>query len=71
MSEALKAKKDYAQFEYISAEMPDLFAATDIVLSRAGANAVFEFLALKKPALLIPLAPLGQPGRPDIKRKIL
>jgi UDP-N-acetylglucosamine--N-acetylmuramyl-(pentapeptide) pyrophosphoryl-undecaprenol N-acetylglucosamine transferase len=35
--------------------MPDLFAAADVVLSRAGANAVFEFLALKKPALLIPL----------------
>jgi UDP-N-acetylglucosamine--N-acetylmuramyl-(pentapeptide) pyrophosphoryl-undecaprenol N-acetylglucosamine transferase len=51
----LMGKKEYAQFEYVSQEMPDLFAATDIVLSRAGANAVFEFLALKKPALLVPL----------------
>lgn len=51
----LMGKKEYAQFEYISAEMPDLFAAADIVLSRAGANAIFEFLALKKPALLVPL----------------
>lgn len=55
LNKLLHIKKDYAQFEYISAEMPDLFASADIVLSRAGANAVFEFLALKKPALLIPL----------------
>lgn len=45
----------YVQFEYIAEELPDLFAAADIVLSRAGANAVFELLALAKPALLIPL----------------
>lgn len=45
----------YRQFEYVSAELPDVFAATDAVISRAGANAVFEFLALSKPALLIPL----------------
>ena len=45
----------YRQYEYISKELPDLMAAADIVLSRAGANAVFEFLALAKPALLIPL----------------
>jgi len=45
----------YVQYEYISAELPDLFAAADVVLSRAGANAVFELLALAKPALLIPL----------------
>ncbi|MBQ4611614.1 MAG: undecaprenyldiphospho-muramoylpentapeptide beta-N-acetylglucosaminyltransferase [Clostridia bacterium] len=45
----------YRQYEYISGELPDLLAAADVILSRAGANAVFEFLALAKPALLIPL----------------
>lgn len=45
----------YRQYEYISAELPDLMAATDIVVSRSGANAVFEFMALKKPCLFIPL----------------
>jgi UDP-N-acetylglucosamine--N-acetylmuramyl-(pentapeptide) pyrophosphoryl-undecaprenol N-acetylglucosamine transferase len=49
------AQPGYVQYEYISEELPDLMAMADIVLSRAGANAVFEFLALKKPALLIPL----------------
>ena len=38
-----------------SAALPELFAAADILLSRAGANVVFEFLALQKPALLVPL----------------
>ena len=45
----------YKQYEFISAELSDVFAATDIVISRAGANAVFELLALCKPMLLIPL----------------
>ncbi len=45
----------YRQYAYIGPELPDLFACADFVLSRAGANAVFEFLALAKPALLIPL----------------
>ncbi|WP_164669645.1 undecaprenyldiphospho-muramoylpentapeptide beta-N-acetylglucosaminyltransferase [Virgibacillus doumboii] len=46
----------YKQFEYVNEELKDLFAATDLVLSRAGANAIFEFLALRKPMLLIPLS---------------
>lgn len=49
------SQQGYVQYEYISEELPDLFAAADILLSRSGANAVFEFLALKKPALLVPL----------------
>ena len=45
----------YRQFEYVNEALPDVLAATDVVVSRAGANAVLEFLALSKPALLIPL----------------
>ncbi len=45
----------YIQYEYISEELPDLFALADMIVSRSGANAVFEFLALNKPAVLIPL----------------
>lgn len=48
-------KKGYKQFEYVKAELKDLFAITDLVISRAGANAICELLALKKPNLLIPL----------------
>jgi len=46
----------YKQFEYIKDELKDLFSLTDIVISRAGANAICELLALKKPNLLIPLS---------------
>ena len=45
----------YVQYEYIDKELPDLFHLCDVVLSRAGANAVFELLALNKPAVLVPL----------------
>lgn len=48
-------QEGYRQYEYISEELPDLMAASDIILSRAGANAIFEFLALAKPAVLVPL----------------
>ncbi|MBE5921239.1 MAG: undecaprenyldiphospho-muramoylpentapeptide beta-N-acetylglucosaminyltransferase [Lachnospiraceae bacterium] len=52
----------YVQFEYISDELKDLFAMTDVVISRAGANAIFELLALKKPNLLIPLSAAASRG---------
>ncbi len=45
----------YKQFEYIKDELKDLFAMADVVISRAGANAICELLALKKPNILIPL----------------
>lgn len=46
----------YIQFEYIEKELTDLFALTDVCVSRAGANAICELLALRKPNLLIPLS---------------
>jgi len=45
----------YKQIEYCDKEMKDMFAAADVVLSRAGANAICELLALKKPNILVPL----------------
>lgn len=45
----------YRQFEYISDELPDIMAMADVIISRAGANSIYEFLALAKPNLLIPL----------------
>ena len=46
----------YKQFEYVKDDLKDIFAMADIVVSRAGANAICELLALKKPNLLIPLS---------------
>ena len=45
----------YKQFEYVKAELKDLFAMADVVISRAGANAICEILDLKKHNILIPL----------------
>ncbi|MFD2655674.1 undecaprenyldiphospho-muramoylpentapeptide beta-N-acetylglucosaminyltransferase [Gracilibacillus thailandensis] len=49
-------QEGYVQYEYVQDELKDLLAITDMVCSRAGANAIFEFLALNKPMLLIPLS---------------
>lgn len=45
----------YKQFGYVDEDLPHILAAADVVISRAGANAIFELAALKKPMLLVPL----------------
>ncbi|MDE7284560.1 MAG: undecaprenyldiphospho-muramoylpentapeptide beta-N-acetylglucosaminyltransferase [Lachnospiraceae bacterium] len=62
MDNLLLTTKGYKQFEYIKAELKDIFAMADIVISRAGANAINELLALKKPNLLIPLPSTSSRG---------
>lgn len=56
MDESLQDMEGYRQYEYIKKELADLFALSDLVISRAGANAICEISALKKPNLLIPLS---------------
>ena len=51
----LNSLDGYVQYDYIDKELPDLYALADIVISRSGANAIFELLALRKPNILIPL----------------
>lgn len=48
-------KEGYCQLEYLKDALPHIFAISDIFISRAGTASVFEILALKKPALLVPL----------------
>lgn len=55
LDNVLLSTPGYKQFEYVKAELKDLFAMADLVISRAGANAICELLALKKPNILIPL----------------
>lgn len=52
----------YAQYEFVKNELRDLFALADIIISRAGSNAIFEFLLLNKPNLLIPLPAASSRG---------
>lgn len=56
LDHSLDHLEGYVQYEYISKELKDLMAAADIVLSRAGANAICELLALHKPNILVPLS---------------
>lgn len=56
VDESLSDFPNYCQFEYVTHELSHLLHMTDFVVSRAGSNSIFEFLALKKPMLLIPLS---------------
>ena len=62
LDESLIGKQGYVQYEYIKQELADLFALADVVVSRAGANAICELLALRKPNLLIPLPAAASRG---------
>ena len=64
---SLTDKKGYVQFEYISKELRDLFALSDLVISRAGANAICELLALNFNTFIEGC----KPWRPDIKCQII
>lgn len=46
--------ENYRQYEYVS-DIGDYYASADVIVSRAGAGAVFEILALKKRAVFVPL----------------
>ncbi len=59
---ALTDMSGYVQYEYINEELADLFAAADLIISRAGANAICEIQALAKPNILIPLSKAASRG---------
>jgi UDP-N-acetylglucosamine--N-acetylmuramyl-(pentapeptide) pyrophosphoryl-undecaprenol N-acetylglucosamine transferase len=52
----------YIALEFVRDEWGDVLAAADLVVSRAGANTLFELLALRKPALLVPLSARASRG---------
>lgn len=55
LDKSLTGREGYMQFEYVKDDLRHLFAAADLLISRAGANAICEILALQKPNILIPL----------------
>lgn len=52
----------YVQYEYIKQELCDIMSCANLVISRAGANAICELLALRKPNILIPLSAASSRG---------
>lgn len=67
---SLDSLKGYIQFEYVTDELPHLLQCADFVISRAGSNSIYEFLALKKPMLLIPLSAAKSRGDQILNAKI-
>ncbi|MBO4363410.1 MAG: undecaprenyldiphospho-muramoylpentapeptide beta-N-acetylglucosaminyltransferase [Clostridia bacterium] len=62
-SDRTKAFADsYRQYEFIGKELPDVLAATDVVVTRGGSNSIHEFAALAKPMLIIPLSKQASRG---------
>ncbi|MCR5791398.1 MAG: undecaprenyldiphospho-muramoylpentapeptide beta-N-acetylglucosaminyltransferase [Lachnospiraceae bacterium] len=59
---SLEQTEGYRQYEYIKDELKDLLALSTLMISRAGANAICELLALNKPNILIPLSQKGSRG---------
>ncbi len=62
LDESLSCQRGYVQYEYVDAPLCHLFAAADLILSRAGANSICEILALRKPNILIPLSAAASRG---------
>ena len=62
LDHSLDNKPGYAQYEYIKKELSSMLALADLVISRAGANAICELLALRKPNILIPLSAAASRG---------
>lgn len=62
LDESLAGTDGYRQYEFVADDLKDLFALADLIISRAGANAICEILALKKPNILIPLSAAASRG---------
>jgi len=64
-----KWKKRYRAFEYVNKEMADLYAITDLVIARSGANTLVELDALGIPAILIPIGSSASRGEQMLNAK--
>lgn len=62
LDESLIGTPGYAEYEYVDKPLRHLFAAADLIISRAGANSICEILALRKPNILIPLSAAASRG---------
>ncbi len=58
----LEGRANYRQYEYLGDDFGDAFACADVVLSRAGANSLAELIALRKPAIVVPLPTAASRG---------
>lgn len=57
-----KFGENYKPFDFIYSQMPDVVSCCDLILSRAGANSIWEAAVLLKPCVLVPLCGSGTRG---------
>lgn len=57
-----KYKDSYKPFPFIHKDIQDVISCADVVVSRAGANSIWETAVLNKPMVLIPLCGSGTRG---------
>lgn len=62
LNTSLNDREGYVQYEYVGDELSDIMAMADLCISRAGANAISELLALKKLNILVPLSRAASRG---------
>jgi len=55
-------RERYISYEYVDKELPDLYAVSDLIITRAGANALAEIEALNIPAIIIPIGKAASRG---------
>ncbi len=61
--------RGYVQYEYVDKELKDLMALADVVISRAGSNAIFELASLNKPMILVPLPNTSSRGEQSLNAR--
>lgn len=57
-----KKSLHYVSFDYLGEELRHVYAITDLVIGRAGANSLYELAYLKKPNIIIPIKNADQLG---------
>lgn len=62
LDKSLMGIRGYKQFEYINEEQPHIYKIASLIVSRAGANSIFEILSLKLPNILVPLSTKSSRG---------
>jgi UDP-N-acetylglucosamine--N-acetylmuramyl-(pentapeptide) pyrophosphoryl-undecaprenol N-acetylglucosamine transferase len=62
IDETLLDRDGYHQSEYFDKEFGHVLACADLVISRAGANSIYELLVARKPHILIPLSARASRG---------
>jgi UDP-N-acetylglucosamine--N-acetylmuramyl-(pentapeptide) pyrophosphoryl-undecaprenol N-acetylglucosamine transferase len=70
IDQGLLDRTHYHQAEYFNEEFGHVLACADIVVSRAGANSIYEILVARKPHILIPLSAKASRGDQIINARV-